>query len=88
MYPVAPNLAVEVKSADDTNAELLGKVAEYLDAGSHRVWVVRPEQQTVTVFSADGDVRTLRVGDALTSADAGFAVEGFALAVAEIFESE
>ena len=63
-------------------------VAEYLAAGSERVWAVRPEQRTVIVFSADGEVRTLRIGDTLTSADAGFAVDGFALPVADIFGVE
>lgn len=86
--PVAPTLAVEVMSPNDTAAEIASKVTEYLAAGSQRVWVVRPRQQTVTVHRADGAVRYLRTGDTLTSDDAGFAVDGFALPLADVFALE
>ncbi|MGH2625315.1 MAG: Uma2 family endonuclease, partial [Anaerolineales bacterium] len=39
----APALAIEVTSPDDRDAYLSRKVVEYLEAGSRRVWVVRPD---------------------------------------------
>lgn len=81
----APHLAVEVMSPDDREKDLLAKAGEYLDAGAARVWLVRPSTRSVTVFRAGGEVATRHEADTLTSDDAGFGGEGFALAVAGIF---
>lgn len=44
-YPDAsPNLAVEVMSTHDREIDIDEKVADYLAAGSERVWVVRPRE--------------------------------------------
>jgi Uma2 family endonuclease len=75
----APDLAVEVMSPDDTEAEVFEKVQDYLAAGSARVWVVRPQSKTVTVHRPGGDAHTFGSDDTLSSADAGFDVEGFEL---------
>lgn len=81
----APDLAVEVMSADDREKDLLAKAGEYLDAGAARVWIVRPATRTVTVFRAGGEVATRHEAETLTSDDAGFSAEGFSLDVASIF---
>ena len=80
-----PTLAVEVTSPGDTDAEVAEKVAEYLRAGSDRVWVVRPTIKSVTVHLPGGDSHAYGLGDTLTSAQAGFNVEGFALPLASLF---
>ncbi|MCC6388025.1 MAG: Uma2 family endonuclease [Dehalococcoidia bacterium] len=80
-----PDLAVEVVSPDDTDRAVNAKVLAYLAAGTPLVWVVRPEAATVTVHRPNGDAHTYGAGDVLGSADAGFAVEGFSLALAELF---
>ncbi|MBA4182070.1 MAG: Uma2 family endonuclease [Anaerolinea sp.] len=80
-----PTLAIEVVTNDDRAAHLLRKVGEYLDAGARRVWAVRHAGATVTVFTDDGETRTLHRGDILTSDDAGFVVEGFALPLDQLF---
>ncbi len=82
----APDLAVEVVSPSDRQKDVLEKVGQYLDAATPRVWVVRPRNQTVTVYRVDGTVSTLRTADTLTSDDAGFPVAGFELRVADVFE--
>lgn len=82
----APDLAVEVVSPNDKQRDVLEKVGQYLDAACPRVWVVRPRQQTVTIYRPDGSAVTRRPGDRLNSDDAGFPVEGFSLAVVDIFE--
>jgi len=81
----APNLAVEIISPNETDREVAEKVGQYLAAGVERVWVVRREAQTVTVHRPNGDAHTYHAGDTLTSEDAGFPVEGFALPLAELF---
>src|SRR6185503_16058612 len=40
--PGPPTLAVEVVSRGDIDADVAAKVQEYLEAGTARVWVVRP----------------------------------------------
>jgi Uma2 family endonuclease len=81
----APTLVIEVTSPGDTDADVNKKVREYLAAGTERVWVVRPETQTVTVHRPGNTSRTFAVGATLTSDDAGFTVEGFALPLADLF---
>ena len=81
----APNLAVEVVSESDRDSDVSGKVEDYLRFGCDRVWVVRPRQETVTVFRAGGDAHVYSHGDMLTSADAGFPVDGFELSLSQIF---
>jgi Uma2 family endonuclease len=83
--PGAPTLAVEVVSPNDRDHDVGAKVLEYLDAGSERVWVVRPESRTVTVYRADGTAKIHHESAVLDSDDAGFPVEGFELRVADIF---
>ena len=81
---VVPTLAIEVVSPNDLDSEVAGKVDDYLAAGVKRVWVVRPRRATVTVFSGSTS-RIIGAGGTLTSDDAGFAVEGFELPVADLF---
>lgn len=82
----APDLAVEVVSRNDRDTDIAAKVADYLAAGSQRVWVVRPQQRTVTVHRGS-DSHTYGLAETLSSDDAGFPVAGFALRVADIFET-
>jgi Uma2 family endonuclease len=84
-FPIAPDLAIEVFSPTDLESEVADKVAEYLAAGSLRVWVVRPAVKTVTVHRRGEEPRVFGVGDTLSSDDAGFTVPGFALPVYDIF---
>ena len=80
-----PDLAVEVLSPDDRMANILRKVAEYLEAGTPRVWVVDPDAETVTVYRSERS-EVFVPGGTLASDDAGFAVDGFALAVDAVFD--
>ncbi len=85
--PGPPTLAVEVTSPDDSDRDVADKVQEYLAFGTGRVWVVRPELRTITVHRPDGSAQTYRGDAALSSDDAGFGAEGFALAVEELFSA-
>ncbi len=81
----APNLAVEIVSPSDRDADVAEKVADWLAAGSQRVWVVRPRQRAVTVHRPNGDAHTYAYTETLDSDDAGFPVSGFELSLAAIF---
>jgi Uma2 family endonuclease len=81
----SPTLAVEIMSPDDRELEVSAKVRRYLEAGTRRVWIVRPGERTITVHRPGGDSHTFKVGDTLTSDDAGFDAEGFELPLREAF---
>jgi Uma2 family endonuclease len=83
--PAAPTLAVEVVSPNDTDHDVGAKVLEYLDAGTSRVWVVRRDSRTVTVYRDDRTARIFAEPAVLDSDAAGFTVEGFNLPVAAVF---
>lgn len=53
-FPGSPDLAVEVLSPDDTSPEVAARIADYLEAGTGAVWVVNPQDQTLTVHTASG----------------------------------
>lgn len=84
--PLTPDLAVEVVSPSDSMTDVREKVAAYLDGGAQRVWVVVPVAREVTVYRPGARPAVLGAGDTLTSDEAGFAVEGFELPVASLFE--
>lgn len=77
-----PDLAVEVLSPEDRASEVLGKVGEYLDAGTRLVWVVDPENQLVSAYRGLNQLRVYAVGDTLSGEDV---LHGFSLPVNEIF---
>ncbi|MFN3650305.1 MAG: Uma2 family endonuclease [Armatimonadota bacterium] len=64
---IAPDLAVEVLSPNDTAYEIDLKVEEYLRAGVPLVWRVNPELRAVHVYRADGTVERLGDEDELTA---------------------
>ena len=59
------------------------KVAEYLAAGSQRVWVVYPEGRRVVIHCADGSVTSYSGDDVITDEEL---LPGFSLPLSEIFE--
>ena len=79
----APDLAVEVLSPSNTPAAMHAKVADYLAAGTRRVWVVDPEAKTVTVYATLLWPRRL-VDEATLDGDD--VIPGFQVRVGEIFE--
>jgi Uma2 family endonuclease len=49
-FPGAPDLAIEVRSPSDRDADLTAKIAGWLDAGSRAVLVVDPERDRAAVY--------------------------------------
>ena len=81
--PGAPDIAVEVVSPSDTAAGMARKVADYLAAGSQRVWVVYPAGRRVIIHRADGSVLSYAGDDVITDEEL---LPGFSLPLSEIFE--
>jgi Uma2 family endonuclease len=79
-----PDLAVEVKSPDDSYRQMREKAAYYLANGVKLVWLVYPEKQIVEVYRADGDIQILTGEDTL---DGGDVLPGFSMVVRTIFEA-
>lgn len=64
-WEVAPDLAVEVVSPNDTADEIGGKVADYLVAGVQLIWIIYPRLKQVHVYMAGTDPRVLSGDDVL-----------------------
>ena len=80
---IAPDLAVEVVSPNDTVLELEEKIEEYLKAGVQLVWVINPELRTLTVHRPDGTGSTVRNGE---NVDGEAVLPGFRCRLADLFE--
>lgn len=73
-----PDLAVEVRSKNDTQPAVQRKVDDYLVAGVRVVWVVDPAARTVTAYRRDVEPQVHREEDTLTVDDI---IPGFQLLV-------
>jgi Uma2 family endonuclease len=80
---LAPDLAVEVLSPNDTVLELDEKIEEYLGADVKLVWIINPELRTLTVHRLDRSSGTLRNGDEI---DGEAVIPGFRCQLSRIFE--
>ena len=78
---LAPDLGVEVLSPDDRPGEILGKVAEYLSAGTRLVWVIDPDRRLARVYRADGTEDIVTADQTLQGEDV---VPGFTCPLANI----
>lgn len=82
ILPAYPNLAVEVLSDSNSEAEMLRKLDDYFAAGSELVWIVDPRRQVVMVYTSPRDCRSLSLSDHL---DGGTVLPGFVLPISDIF---
>ena len=81
---VSPDLAVEVLSSTNTDAEMARKRTAYFTGGTRLVWVVHPIARTVAVFAANTSEPALVVG-ADGTVDGGDVLPGFTFSVADLF---
>ena len=83
-YPdVAADLCVEVLSPDHRRREMRDKLREYFTRGVRMVWIVDPEDQTVTVYRSPDEGRLLHESTTLTGEDV---IPAFSCPVAAFFE--
>jgi Uma2 family endonuclease len=81
-YPeVVPDLCVEILSSERQHGSN-DKIREYFTSGAKMVWIVDPEERTVTVYRRPGDGRILWDDATLTGEEV---LPGFSCAVADLF---
>lgn len=82
--PLAPDLAIEILSPGDGERESLGKVSDWLSAGTRAVILVDPRTKMVRIFRSPEQFLVLSGADVLEVPDI---VPGWSVSVAEIFET-
>jgi Uma2 family endonuclease len=80
---VAPELVVEVLSAEDRVMDLGEKLREYFTAGGRLAWVVDPRARSVHVYRSLTDLRVLTQPDSLSGEDV---LPGFTASVSALFD--
>jgi Uma2 family endonuclease len=80
---VVPDLAVEVVSPNDHYSRVQKKVRHYLARGVRLIWVVDPEDRSVTVYRSGQQATILGETDTLSGEDV---LPGFSCRVADLFE--
>jgi len=84
-WPIPPDLAVEITSPNDREAEVQTKIRQYLAAGTRLVWTVSPDDETVTVHRPGSPPIHLGISDTLDGDDV---LPGFSVPVLALFEIE
>ncbi|HYT74270.1 MAG TPA: Uma2 family endonuclease [Vicinamibacterales bacterium] len=79
----APDLAIEVKSPDESGAQLRKKAQTYLSCGTALVLVVDPEAATASIHRPGAVPMTLQSGDDTIDLDP--VVPGFRCTLGELF---
>jgi Uma2 family endonuclease len=80
--PFAPDIAIEVRSPDNTMRQLERKARHYLAHGGQCVWILRPQDRTVRVYRPDAPMQTLHADELLTAEEV---LPGFAARVGDLF---
>ena len=84
IWPIAPDLAIEIISPTDLYEKVMTKVNDYMAAGVRQVWLVSLEHRMITVYSSLTDVNILQEEAEL---DGGDVLPGFRFRVGELFQS-
>jgi Uma2 family endonuclease len=79
---LAPDLVVEVLSPSDRASEVVAKLEMYQEAGVPLIWLIDPDNETITIIAAGQPTRVVKPGDTL---DGGDVLPGFTVPVDEIF---
>ncbi|MBM4076625.1 MAG: Uma2 family endonuclease [Planctomycetes bacterium] len=66
---VAPDLVIEVISPNDSFFEVNKKIQEYVRAGVRLIWIVDPENLTVSVHRSDRTVTEITLTDEISGED-------------------
>ncbi len=82
IYALVPDLAVEVLSPGNTEAEMQRKLHEYFSAGVRLVWYIAPETRTARAYTAEDQWQDHGLGDSLSGGDV---LPGFLLSLDKLF---
>jgi Uma2 family endonuclease len=83
VYRIAPDLAVEIISEGNTDAEMQLKLREYFEAGVRMVWYIDSRSRTAQLFSGAEKCTTIDENGFLEANDV---LPGFRLPLGELFE--
>ncbi|MEH2128988.1 Uma2 family endonuclease [Nostoc sp.] len=78
---LAPDFAVELRSASDSLKTVQQKMQEYIDNGVRLGWLIDPQNQQVEIYRPGEDVEILRSPTSLSGEDV---LPGFVLNLAQI----
>ena len=78
-----PDLCVEVLSPSNSRSDIRDKLGEYFAGGAKLVWVVDPDDRSVTAYQNAQEGRVLHQG---TSIDGGEVLPNFTCPVADFFK--
>jgi len=84
IWPIAPDLAVEIISPNDLFEKVISKVGEYFAAGVRQIWLISPEHKSVIVYHSPTQTTILSEADEITDDDL---LPGFRCRVAELFQN-
>jgi Uma2 family endonuclease len=79
---LAPELAVEVITPNNTGREMELKLADFFAAGCKLAWIIDPQKKTAKVYTSEKRFKEL---DATGTLDGGKVLPGFELSLAELF---
>ncbi|MBW4675583.1 MAG: Uma2 family endonuclease [Desmonostoc geniculatum HA4340-LM1] len=79
--PMAPDFAVELRSANDSLKTVQQKMQEYIDNGVCLGWLIDPQNQRVEIYRPGKDVEVLQSPTSLSGEDV---LPGFVLDLAQI----
>lgn len=80
-----PDLAVEIKSPNNTIIELREKARFYLENGCRMVWIVYPNKRIVEIYQVEQDIEILMSGDTIKAANV---LPEFELAIDTLFPAK
>lgn len=67
--PIVPDFVLELRSDDQSLTELREKMDEYMDCGCRLGWLVDPQNRRTYVYTANGDIQTVKFDEALSGGD-------------------
>jgi Uma2 family endonuclease len=79
--PIAPDFAVELRSASDSLRTVQQKMQEYIDNGVRLGWLIDPQNQQVEIYRQGKEIEVLRLPINLSGEDV---LPGFILNLAQI----
>jgi Uma2 family endonuclease len=82
LWPMAPDLAVEIISPNDSFEKVFSKVQEYFAAGVRRVWLISLEHRVAIIYHSPTQSTVLMENDELTCEEL---LPGFRCRISELF---
>jgi Uma2 family endonuclease len=79
--PIAPDMLVEVLSPSNTSKQIFAKLKEYFARGVRLVWVLAPEDRTLTIYRTADEGRVLHETATVTGEDV---LPGFTCRVSDL----